>query len=75
MFSDQVRVIVCTVNLGKGDYEQNHATFSSSETLCQEGFEVFGVNEHVERWLAQVADVEPRAGGKHGLFWNPKDKI
>lgn len=37
-------------------------------------FEMFTLNEHVEKWLAQAADIEPRIGGKYELFWNPKDE-
>jgi uncharacterized protein YndB with AHSA1/START domain len=35
---------------------------------------MFTVNEHLEKWLAKVADVEPKMGGKFELFWNPKDR-
>jgi len=37
-------------------------------------FEMFTVNRHLEKWLTQVADVEPKVGGKYELFWNPEDK-
>ena len=40
-----------------------------------EAFEMFMVYEYVKIWLAQVADVEPRMGGKCELFWNPEDKV
>jgi len=39
-----------------------------------EAFEFFTLNKHLEQWLTQVADVEPKAGGKYELFWNPEDK-
>ena len=39
----------------------------------QKAFELFTVNKHLERWLTQMADVEPRIGGKYELFWNPED--
>jgi uncharacterized protein YndB with AHSA1/START domain len=32
------------------------------------------LNEHIEKWLAQMANVEPRVGGKYELVWNPDDK-
>ncbi len=37
-------------------------------------FEFFTVNMHLEKWLTQVADVEPRVGGKYELFWSPNDR-
>lgn len=37
-------------------------------------FEFFTVNKHLEKWLTEVADVEPKVGGKYELFWNPDDK-
>ncbi len=35
---------------------------------------MFTFNEHLQSWLAEVADVEPEVGGKFELFWNPDDK-
>lgn len=40
----------------------------------QRAFEMFTVNEHLQKWLTGIADVEPRIGGKYELFWNPKDR-
>lgn len=40
----------------------------------EKAFEMFTVNQHLGRWLTQMADVEPKAGGKYELFWNPEDK-
>lgn len=40
----------------------------------QKAFEMFTSNKHLEIWLTQVADVEPKVGGKYELFWNPEDK-
>ena len=40
----------------------------------QKAFEMFTQNKHLEKWLTQKADVEPRIGGKYELFWNPKDR-
>jgi uncharacterized protein YndB with AHSA1/START domain len=35
---------------------------------------MFTVNEKLESWLTEEADVEPRVDGKYELFWNPEDK-
>lgn len=40
----------------------------------QKAFEMFTLNKHLEIWLTQIADVEPKVGGKYELFWNPEDK-
>jgi uncharacterized protein YndB with AHSA1/START domain len=40
----------------------------------KKAFEMFTVNEHLEKWLTTVADVEPKVGGKYELFWNPADR-
>jgi len=40
----------------------------------QKAFELFTANKHLEKWLTQVANVEPKIGGKYELFWNPDDK-
>ncbi|HVP41065.1 MAG TPA: SRPBCC domain-containing protein [Candidatus Krumholzibacteriaceae bacterium] len=50
--------------------------FRSARLKCdaKKAFEMFTVNEHLEKWLTEVADVEPKAGGKFELFWNPKDR-
>ena len=53
------KVIYCSVKL-KSDPER--------------AFEMFCVNEHLEKWLTQLAEVEAKVGGKYELFWNPKDK-
>ena len=37
-------------------------------------FDMFTLNEHLQIWLAEIADVEPRLGGKYELFWDPEDK-
>ena len=36
--------------------------------------EMFTVNEHLERWLTESADVEAQVGGKYELYWNPEDR-
>lgn len=40
----------------------------------QKAFEMFTVNEHLEKWLTKEAAVEPKVGGKYELFWRPEDK-
>jgi len=40
----------------------------------RKAFDLFTVNKHLEKWLTQVADVEPEVGGKYELFWNPEDR-
>ena len=37
-------------------------------------FELFTVNQHLESWLVDVAEVEPVAGGRYELFWEPDDR-
>jgi uncharacterized protein YndB with AHSA1/START domain len=34
----------------------------------------FAESGRLERWLALVADVEPRIGGRYELFWEPADR-
>jgi len=40
----------------------------------EKAFELFTVNEHLEKWLTELAEVEPIVGGKYELFWNPEDR-
>ena len=37
-------------------------------------FELFTVNQRLESWLVNVAEVEPFVGGKYELFWEPDDR-
>jgi uncharacterized protein YndB with AHSA1/START domain len=37
-------------------------------------FEMFTVNEEVQSWLAPLANIEPRHGGKYELFWDPENR-
>jgi uncharacterized protein YndB with AHSA1/START domain len=37
-------------------------------------FEMFTIDEHLEKWLTTSANVEPKIGGRYELFWNPEDK-
>ncbi len=48
----------------------------SARLNCDVGkaFEMFTVNDNLQSWLTNIADVEPRVGGKYELFWDPGDK-
>lgn len=37
-------------------------------------FEMFTVNHLLESWLVNLAEVDPVAGGKYELFWEPEDR-
>ena len=39
-----------------------------------QAFEFFTVNEKLESWLPEKAEVEPEIGGKYELFWNPQNR-
>ena len=41
---------------------------------AKRAFEMFTVNELLTTWLSVEAEVEPRAGGKYELFWDPTDR-
>ena len=41
---------------------------------AEQAFKMFTLNEHLQSWLAAIADVEPMVGGKYELFWNPEDR-
>jgi len=40
----------------------------------QKAFNLFTVNESLENWLTQKADIDPKLGGKYELFWDPTNK-
>lgn len=40
----------------------------------KEAFDKFTINEQLESWLTEQAEVEPQTGGKFELFWNPENK-
>ncbi|MGF1672016.1 MAG: SRPBCC domain-containing protein [Balneolaceae bacterium] len=40
---------------------------------AEEAFRMFTDNTLLESWLTAKADVEPHAGGKYELFWEPND--
>lgn len=37
-------------------------------------FAMFTINDKLQSWLTNAADVEPRVGGKYELFWDPNDR-
>lgn len=37
-------------------------------------YEMFTVNEYLEKWLAPIADVEPWVGGKYEHFFDPSNR-
>ncbi|MCK4941015.1 SRPBCC domain-containing protein [candidate division WOR-3 bacterium] len=39
-----------------------------------EAFRMFTVNELLQSWLTEIADVEPKLGGKYELFWDPDNR-
>ncbi|MDO8124985.1 MAG: SRPBCC domain-containing protein [Candidatus Hermodarchaeota archaeon] len=48
----------------------------STRVKCdtQQAFEMFTDNDLLPTWLPNLAEIEPRVGGKYELFWNPNDK-
>ena len=54
----------------------NRILHHSTQLNCdlRQAFEMFTLNEHLQSWLAEIADVEPKLGGKYELFWDPDDK-
>ena len=40
----------------------------------QRAFELFTNNSLLESWLVNVAEIEPKVGGKYELFWEPNDR-
>ena len=39
-----------------------------------QAFNFFTVNEKLESWLPEKAEVEPKVGGKYELFWDPQNR-
>lgn len=54
----------------------NKIIHQSTRLYCDphQAFQMFTVNELLQSWLTTLADVEPVAGGKYELFWDPKDR-
>lgn len=40
----------------------------------EKAFGMFTINEMLQSWLTKIADVEPKAGGKYELFWDPENR-
>ena len=39
-----------------------------------EAFNFFTINEKLESWLPEKAEVDPKVGGKYELFWTPPNR-
>ncbi len=54
----------------------NKVIHVSSVLRCSpdHAFAYFTENKPLDSWLTAVAEVEPRAGGKYELFWEPADR-
>ncbi len=39
-----------------------------------QAFELFTVNEKLESWLPEKAEVDPKVEGKYELFWDPQNR-
>jgi len=59
-----------TLVIRKESENMDKIIFRSARLKCHlnKAFEMFTVNEHLEKWLTKVADVEPKMGGKYDLF-------
>jgi len=46
------------------------------ELNCDVGqaFNFFTINEELESWLPEKAEIEPKVGGKYELFWDPQNR-
>lgn len=53
-----------------------NVVYVSARLNCDlvKAFQMFTVNDNLQSWLTNIADVEPRVGGKYELFWDPNDK-
>jgi len=54
----------------------NKIVYLSATLHCtaHEAFELFASNKLLPSWLTTIAEVEPKAGGKYELFWDPSDR-
>ncbi|MHA2288239.1 MAG: SRPBCC family protein [Promethearchaeota archaeon] len=39
-----------------------------------QAYNFFTINEKLESWLPEKAEVEPKVGGKYELFWDPQNR-
>ena len=48
----------------------------SVRLMCdtKKAYEMYTVNERLQAWLTEIAEVEPRPGGKYELFWDPDNR-
>lgn len=55
------------------DREADRVIHCAARLRCDahHAFEMFTVGQLLQTWLAPVAEVEPRVGGKYELFWEP----
>ncbi len=44
------------------------------ECDVKQAFRMFTVNELLENWLTEKAEIEPEVGGKYELFWEPDNR-
>lgn len=53
----------------------NKIIVQSTRLHCsvERAFAMFTLNEQLQAWLTNSADVEPEVGGRYELFWNPDD--
>lgn len=40
----------------------------------RQAFRMFTVNDMLQSWLTEIADVEPMEGGRYELFWDPDNR-
>jgi uncharacterized protein YndB with AHSA1/START domain len=54
----------------------NHVIYTKVVLNCEPhvSFLMFTENNKLASWLPKIADVEPVAGGKYELFWDPDDR-
>lgn len=62
--------------LNNKESNMNKIVHLSARLQCDvhRAFEMFTLNPLLESWLVNVAEVEPVAGGKYELFWEPEDR-
>lgn len=66
----------CLHKGSNGRCVMNRILYHSTQLNCdvRQAFNMFTMNEHLQSWLAEIANVEAKLGGKYELFWNPDDK-
>jgi uncharacterized protein YndB with AHSA1/START domain len=58
------------------DVAMDKIVYESVKLKCsaRKAFDLFTKDQHLQKWLAKIAEVEPRVGGKYELFWNARDR-